>query len=119
MFPAVLFTFYADRFGPSDDVLEEEITERYQAQVKASSQKNKDMQAFFQHAIRKHDDDSVDGQLDEMLKAGKGGKKRMFHVDDKLYGTKEGVEERQRQEEKRKEEERIRAEKKEKSITGS
>lgn len=100
MLPAVLCTLYADRFGPSDEVLGEEIKERYSSQVSASTKKNKDMEVFFQRAIRGNKETAeVDDQLDEMLKAGKGGKKRMFHVDKSLYGTRKGAEERKRREE--------------------
>jgi hypothetical protein len=55
------------------------------------------MAEFFQHAIR-NQDGQVDQKLDEVLKAGKGGKKRMYAVDEKLYGTAEGAAERLRQE---------------------
>jgi hypothetical protein len=97
LIPALAFTFFADRFGPDEEVLENEIRERYANEVKASSQKSQQMAEFFQHAIR-NQDGQVDQKLDEVLKAGKGGKKRMYAVDEKLYGTAEGAAERLRQE---------------------
>jgi hypothetical protein len=100
LFPALAYTLYAGRYGPSDDELEREIRERYSGKIAENREKNEAMAEFFQHAIHKPDG-KVDDDLKEVLYAGKGGKKRLSAVDDKLYGTSEGVAERKRQDEER------------------
>lgn len=102
---------YADRYGPSDEQLELDIRERYAARIAENRQKNEAMADLFQHAIR-NPDGTLDDNLKEVLYAGKGGKKRFLAVDEKLYGTAEGVEEKSRQDEERKKREEYRRKKK-------
>jgi len=119
LFPALAFTAYADRFGPTEENLEHELKERYDEKIRETHNKQDQMKLFFQHAIRKHDDGAVENQLDEVLKAGKGGKKRLYSVDNKLYGTAEGVAERQRQEEELKKQKKKRKKRKNKEAAAA
>jgi hypothetical protein len=100
LFPAMAYTLYAGRYGPSEDELEREIRQRYSGQIAENREKNEAMAELFQHAIHKPDG-KMDENLKEVLYAGKGGKKRLFAVDDKLYGTSEGVAERARRDDER------------------
>lgn len=91
MIPALLFTGYAERYGTDEEALKEKLKERYNPEIRQASNKEEQMKAFFAHAIRQHDDQKIDTQLEEVLRAGKGGKKRLHQVDEKFYGTAEGV----------------------------
>lgn len=95
--PAFIFLAYYDRYGKQEEELEQELQEKYGDNIRKSQAGNKNMAAFFDHAIR-NPDGKVDDQLDSVLKAGKGAMKRHYAVDDKLYGTAEGVAERKRME---------------------
>lgn len=95
--PALLYFVYFER-ASDDERLQQELRERYANDIQVATTKNKHMAEFFQHAIR-NPDGKVEDQLDAVLKGGKGDKKRLYAVDERLYGTKEGVEERKRMEE--------------------
>lgn len=103
LLPAFAIFAYSERYGPSEEELEHELQERYAPEIRLAKENNKKMAEFFDHAIRARDG-KVDDKLEEMIRAGKGGKKRMYAVDEKLYGTAEGVSERKRMEEKLKKE---------------
>ena len=111
LLPVLGYTMYAGRYGPSDEELEHQVRERYAARIAETRQKNEAMKDFFQHAIN-NPDGKVDDKLKEVLHAGKGGKKRIYAVDEKLYGTEEGVAEKKRQEEERLKREEYRRKKK-------
>ena len=106
--PALAYALYADKYGPSDEQLEQEIRQRYAGKIAENEQKWEAMAVFFKNAIRQPVDDS----LKQVLYAGRGGKKRMGAVDEKFYGTAEGVEEKKRQEEEQKKREEYRRKKK-------
>ena len=102
LLPVLAFTLYAGRYGPTDEALEEQISKRYHNEQEHIIAKNKHMGDFFQKAIlHKNDSDGgggspVESQLDAVLRGGKGDIKRLHHVDQKLYGTAEGVAEKKR-----------------------
>jgi hypothetical protein len=119
LMPVLAYTLFYQRTG-DQDALEQEIRDRYGPEVRLNAEKNKAMGELFQRTIR-NPDGSADSKLDEMLKGGAGGKKRMYAVDEKLYGTKEGVKERQRTEEeiKKQKEERKKRKKEKKALAAS
>ena len=102
MIPVAFATLYVSRFSPDEETLEAEIRQRHGVEVQMSTQNNQDMKSFFQKTMQSTDDQ----RLDEVLRGGRGAKKRLYAVDEKLYGTQEGVEEKKRQEELQKERKR-------------
>jgi hypothetical protein len=108
MIPALAILGYATRYGPTEEELEKELKERYSQDVRANSEKNKNIADFYQRAIKKHDGAAED-QLDAVLRGGRGDQKRLHAVDRTLYGTKEGVEARQRYEESQKQRKKVKA----------
>lgn len=96
LIPVAGFTMYAQRYGPEEEELEEEIRKRYAPDIAKSQRNNEAMQEFFQHAIKNPGDGTEDDRLAQVLYGGKGEKKRFHAVDKELYGTREGVEERKR-----------------------
>lgn len=107
LLPVVAFAAYASRYGPTEQALEETIAQRYHAEQEHIAAKNQHMSEFFQNTIFRQDDDKgnsnsgssatrVESQLDAVLRGGRGEKKRLHAVDEKLYGTAEGVAEKKR-----------------------
>jgi hypothetical protein len=91
--PCVIYAVYAVKYGPSDDLLEERIRERYD--VTGIHQKNEAMKDFFLKAEQGLEDD----RLQQVLHGGKTDLKRQHPVDKELYGTEQGVVIKQRTEE--------------------
>lgn len=83
--PCVIYVIYAGNYGPSEEVLEERIRERYD--VAAVHQKNEGLKEFFQKAELGLEDD----RLQQVLHGGKTDQKRHFAVDKELYGTEQGL----------------------------
>lgn len=75
------------------------------------------MVKFFQAMKNPNTDPNHDVKLQEVLKGGRGDKKRHFAVDKKLYGTEEGVQKRKEAEEEvEKKQEKKKAMKKKKKV---
>jgi len=96
MIPVVGFALYAQRYGPEEEELEEEIRKRYAPDIAKSQRNNEAMQELFQHAIKNPDDGAEDDRLSQVLYGGKGEMKRLHAIDKELYGTAQGVEQRNR-----------------------
>jgi hypothetical protein len=105
LIPVALMTTYEGRYGPTEETLEEEVGERYAGRIAENrAKRSPHMAEFFQKAIHQPQQGTkVDDDLHKLLYAGKGGKKRMHAIDEKFYGTAEGVAEKTRQEEQRQE----------------
>lgn len=108
MVPALGFLAYAERFGPSEEKLEEEIKSRYGAEVRENHQHNEHMAEFFRRTMDKGGISKLDDRVEEVLHGGKGVKKRLHEIDEKLYGTAEGVAEKKRMEDELKEQKKRR-----------
>jgi hypothetical protein len=104
MIPVTGFALYAQRYGPEEEELEQEIRKRYAPDIAKNQQNNAAMQELFQHAIKNPDDAVEDDRLAQVLYGGKGEKKRFHAVDKELYGTAQGVEQRNRLQEELKQE---------------
>lgn len=111
LIPVLGYTLYAGSFGLSEEELEHQVRERYAERIAEQRPQSAAMADFFQHAIHKPDG-SVDETFQQVLYAGRGGKKRIYAVDEKLYGTEEGVAEKKRQEEEQKKRQEYRRKKK-------
>lgn len=94
MIPAVAYFAYAERYGPSSDEVQEELSERYGPQIREASQRNQAMHDWFLHTV-KQPDGTFDDKLNRMLHAGKQEKKRLHAVDSNYYGTAQGVQARE------------------------
>jgi hypothetical protein len=94
----------------SDKELEQILTSKdsyYRETVDASRERRAEFQTFF-NSLKDGSDPDAQRRMKEALTGGKGDQKRLYAVDETLYGTEEGVAEKQRASEewKRKEEER-------------
>lgn len=112
LIPALIMFVYAERYGPSEEELESRLRERYKDQIQEQSQHNEAMRRVFQSTIQ-HPDGSVDKQLDEILRAGKEKRQRLLPVNEKLFGTRQGVVEKERMQKELLKEQREKKEKRE------
>jgi len=105
----------------SDEELEKILTDkdsRYRETVNTSRERRAEFQTFF-NKLKDGSDPDAERRMKEALHGGKGDQKRLYSVDKTLYGTDEGVAEKQRASEelKQKEDERMRRKKKKKKVT--
>lgn len=93
--PAILCTIYVARYGPTSEQRDEQIKERYSKDINISRENNKGLANLYQNAIlgKGDDQENINKKLHDVLHGGKYDKKRLYSVDEKLYGTKEGVDE--------------------------
>lgn len=79
--------YYYQQNKPDDKDFEDELRKNYSHNINSSQAKRADMVKFMD-ALKRGEPDQ---RLDEVLQAGKGGMKRHYPVDEKLYGTEEGI----------------------------
>jgi hypothetical protein len=91
LIPALFFTIYYTSFGPADDDIEQNIRERYSADVRVSHEKNKALAELYQRSIlgNTNDTDTKSTTNDQLLQALYGGKseKKRIHSHDRVTGT--------------------------------
>jgi hypothetical protein len=116
--PAVIFLLYYDQYGHQEEELEEQLKANHGDSIRRSQAGNKNMAAFFNSSIR-NPDGAMDNKIDSVLKGGKGEMKRHYAVDEKLYGTAEGVAERKRMEKELKRQKREKKKKRLEQAAGS
>jgi hypothetical protein len=102
--------FYYQQNKLDDKSFEEELRTNYSKNIQNSRSQRADFVKFMDGLKRGESDE----RLDEMLRAGKGGMKRHYRVDEKYYGTEEGVAAKKRVEEELKEQARKRKERRKK-----
>lgn len=99
--PTLAFTgyFFAGQ-EERDKQLQAVLRERYPDQQDAQSlQRKQAMRQFYKNTILNPESGAEDNRLRQVLYGGSGDMKRQLAVDERLYGTKEGVEEKKRMEE--------------------
>lgn len=87
--PVVYFGYYYQSNKASDADFEEELRKNYSHNIQASQSNRAEMVKVVE--ALKRGNVSKDKRIDEMLHAGKGDKKRHYPVDEKYYGTEEGI----------------------------
>jgi len=101
MAPGVFYGMYYQRNQKDEEYFQEELRKNYSTNIQASKAKRADMIQFV-NSVR---DGSVekDNELNEVLKAGKDAMKRNYAVDQDLYGTEKGLEEKTKMDQQLKE----------------
>mmetsp|Transcript_29565 Transcript_29565/g.45385 ORF Transcript_29565/g.45385 Transcript_29565/m.45385 type:complete len:207 (-) Transcript_29565:1873-2493(-) len=101
MAPGVFYGMYYQRNQKDEEYFQEELRKNYATNIQTSKAKRADMIQFV-NSVR---DGSVekDNELNEVLKAGKDAMKRRDAVDQELYGTTKGLEEKTKIEQQLKE----------------
>lgn len=88
MLPAVLYAEYYRRYAPSDEDLAEILEQKYSEQIATARASRPDFQVFMDQM--KNNSTELDKTMDSVLKGGKDSAKRVYAVDDALYGKQDG-----------------------------
>ena len=102
--------FYFQQNKKDDKSFEEELRTNYSKNIQHSRSQRADFVKFMD-GLKRGDSDE---RLDEILRAGKGEMKRHYRVDEKYYGTEEGIAAKKRVEQELKEEARKKKERRKK-----
>ena len=106
--PAVWYAVYWQKNHDSDEEFEKKLMEKHSAKIQGNREKNQQMTSFFQAMKDPNKNSEHEARMREVLSGGKGSMKRHYAVDEKLYGTEEGVAKR-KEAEKEQEERKKRA----------
>lgn len=87
---------YWKRNHKSDQELEEILKENYSTKIQGNRDKKEQMVKFFAAMKDPSANPEQEKKMQEVLYGGKGDIKRHYAVDEKLYGTQEGVETRRK-----------------------
>eukprot|EP00979_Chaetoceros_neogracilis_P000920 scaffold187_cov266-Chaetoceros_neogracile.AAC.50 len=92
--PAVGYAIYWKRNHQTDEEIEKVLGENYTKNIQGSREKKQDMVKFFAAMKDPTANREQEMKMREVLYGGKGEKKRHYAVDESLYGTEEGLEQR-------------------------
>lgn len=84
--------YYYQTNKKEDKDFEDELRKKYSHNIDSSVRKRQDMVKFMD-SLKKGEGDK---RMDKVLQGGKGEMKRLYRVDEKLYGTQEGVDTKKR-----------------------
>eukprot|EP00584_Thalassiosira_punctigera_P024768 CAMPEP_0172555138 /NCGR_PEP_ID=MMETSP1067-20121228/58120_1 /TAXON_ID=265564 ORGANISM="Thalassiosira punctigera, Strain Tpunct2005C2" /NCGR_SAMPLE_ID=MMETSP1067 /ASSEMBLY_ACC=CAM_ASM_000444 /LENGTH=181 /DNA_ID=CAMNT_0013343647 /DNA_START=100 /DNA_END=645 /DNA_ORIENTATION=- len=87
--PGAAYAHYWYKNAPSDEEHEEELRKKYSHIIEQSRDKQAQMTTFLQNMKDPHSDQQK--QMNQILLGGRGQKKRLHAVDEKIYGTEEGA----------------------------
>ncbi|KAL7450116.1 hypothetical protein ACHAWC_002093 [Mediolabrus comicus] len=89
--PAAAYAYHWYKNAPTDEQFEKELSKNYSQNIQSSRDKHVQMTQFLQNM--KDPDKSVEQQqrMQEVLLGGRGQQKRLYAVDDSIYGTEEGA----------------------------
>eukprot|EP00548_Thalassiothrix_antarctica_P005043 CAMPEP_0194133196 /NCGR_PEP_ID=MMETSP0152-20130528/3468_1 /TAXON_ID=1049557 /ORGANISM="Thalassiothrix antarctica, Strain L6-D1" /LENGTH=172 /DNA_ID=CAMNT_0038828463 /DNA_START=23 /DNA_END=541 /DNA_ORIENTATION=+ len=87
LIPACFYGYHYRQNKLPEENFEEKLREKYSHNIDGSSSKRREMLKFLD-AVKKGE---TDKRIDEVLRAGKGKMKRQHRVDERYYGTEEGL----------------------------
>jgi hypothetical protein len=85
---------YWKRNHQTDEEFEQVLKEKHSSKIQGNRDKKQDMVNFFAAMKDPSANPEQERKMNEVLYGGKGDKKRHYAVDEKLYGTEEGLEKR-------------------------
>mmetsp|Transcript_8095 Transcript_8095/g.11970 ORF Transcript_8095/g.11970 Transcript_8095/m.11970 type:complete len:220 (+) Transcript_8095:48-707(+) len=89
--PCCYYAYYLDQNTPSDEEFEVMLREKYSDNIQKSRNQRNDMIQFFDGIKNPGSNEEMERKIQEVLRGGRGSTKRHYAVDEKLYGTEEGV----------------------------
>lgn len=105
--PGIMYALYYKRNVQTDEEFEEMLRKNYSSNIESSKSKREDMMQFMSGIKDPGSDQGTERRMAEALAGGRGQAKRHYAVNKELYGTEEGVKQRNMaEEEQRKKEER-------------
>lgn len=87
--PGVAYAYHWYENAPTDEELEKELRKNYTHNIDTSREKHGQMNNFLQNMKDSNSDQQR--KMDQILLGGRGQQKRLYAVDEKIYGTEEGA----------------------------
>ncbi|KAL3790627.1 hypothetical protein ACHAW5_004194 [Stephanodiscus triporus] len=87
--PGSFYAYHWYKNAPTDEEFEEKLRQNYSQNIDNSRDKHAQMNAFLQSMKDPNSDQQK--KMNEVLMGGRGGQKRLYSVDETLYGTEEGA----------------------------
>mmetsp|Transcript_13598 Transcript_13598/g.29564 ORF Transcript_13598/g.29564 Transcript_13598/m.29564 type:complete len:173 (-) Transcript_13598:163-681(-) len=87
--PGVAYAYYWYKNAPTEEEIEEKLRKNYSHNIETSREKRVQMTNFLQNIKDPNSDQSK--QMDKVLLGGRGQQKRLYAVDETIYGTEEGA----------------------------
>ena len=91
-FPAAAYAYHWYKNAPTDEDFEKELSKNYSQNIQSSREKHVQMTQFLQNMKDPNNTNNKEQQqrMQEVLLGGRGQKKRLYAVDEEIYGTEEG-----------------------------
>ena len=77
--------------APTDEQFEKELSKNYSQNIQSSRDKHVQMTQFLQNMKDPNKSAEQQQRMQEVLLGGRGQQKRLYAVDDSIYGTEEGA----------------------------
>ncbi|KAL7437779.1 hypothetical protein ACHAXH_008821 [Discostella pseudostelligera] len=87
--PGAAYAYHWYKNAPTDEEFEEELQKNYSHNIQNSRDKHAQMNAFLQSMKDPNSDQQK--QMEKVLMGGRGQQKRLYSVDETIYGTEEGA----------------------------
>ena len=88
--PGAAYAYHWYKNAPSDEEHEANLRQKYAHHIEASKEKHENMSKFLQ-GMTDPNNNEMQARMAEVLRGGRGDKKRLHAVDEGLYGTDEGA----------------------------
>ncbi|KAL7498249.1 hypothetical protein ACHAWT_006181 [Skeletonema menzelii] len=89
-FPAAAYAYHWYKNAPTDEEFEQQLSKNYAQNIQSSREKHVQMTQFLQN-MNDPNNSEQQKRMQEVLLGGRGQKKRLYAVDEDIYGTEEGA----------------------------
>jgi len=89
-FPAAAYAYHWYKNAPTDEDFEKQLSKNYSQNIQSSREKHVQMTQFLQ-SIKDPNNTDQQQRMQEVLLGGRGQKKRLYAVDEEIYGTEVGA----------------------------
>lgn len=89
-FPAAAYAYHWYKNAPTDEDFEKQLSKNYSQNIQSSRDKHVQMTQFLQN-MKDPNNNEQQQRMQEVLLGGRGQKKRLYAVDEEIYGTEEGA----------------------------
>lgn len=89
--PFLSLAYYWYKNAPTDEQFEKELSKNYSQNIQSSRNKHVQMTQFLKNMKDPNKNVEQQQQMQEVLLGGRGQQKRLYAVDDSIYGTEEGA----------------------------
>ena len=91
LLPFLSLAYHWYKNAPTDEQFEKELSKNYSQNIQSSRDKHVQMTQFLQNMKDPNKSAEQQQRMKEVLLGGRGQQKRLYAVDDSIYGTEEGA----------------------------